>query len=195
MSLDPEKRQRILEAATERFARFGYRKTSIDDVATAAGVGKGTVYLMAKNKEDLFYQVVHREIRLWVAEMSQHMDPRLPADQLLVLCHMLSLQYAQSRPLVQELLLGNFEETLPLWTEQLEDLRAIARQRNIEILEVGVRQGVFRSDLQVEVVSRILQDIHVAALLIAHRTKRPLEQQMLEAQVGVELLLNGLKSR
>ncbi len=195
MSLDPEKRQRILEAATELFARFGYRKTSIDDVATAAGVGKGTVYLMAKNKEDLFYQVVHREIRLWVAEMSQHMDPRLPADQLLVLCHMLSLQYAQSRPLVQELLLGNFEETLPLWTEQLEDLRAIARQRNIEILEVGVRQGVFRSDLQVEVVSRILQDIHVAALLIAHRTKRPLEQQMLEAQVGVELLLNGLKSR
>src|SRR5262249_2494295 len=64
-------RRRILDAASEAFARHGFKKTSIDDVAKAASVGKGTVYLVCDSKEDLFYQVVHREIRAWVADISK----------------------------------------------------------------------------------------------------------------------------
>lgn len=195
MSLDPEKRARILDAATELFARFGFKKASIDEIAAGAGVGKGTVYLMCESKEDLFFQVVHRELRQWVAQVSEHMDPRLPAEQLLVTCHFVSLQYAAARPLVRELLLGNVEETLPLWTERFDDLKAVARRRNAEILEMGIRQGVFRADLDVDVVSRLLQDFHAMALLLAHRDRRPLDEQLRAAQVGIDLLLNGLKRR
>ncbi len=53
-----EHRQAILAAATETFARFGFKKTSIDDIARRAGIGKGTVYLHFESKEELFATVV-----------------------------------------------------------------------------------------------------------------------------------------
>jgi AcrR family transcriptional regulator len=53
-----EHREAILTAATETFARFGFKKTSIDDIARRAGIGKGTVYLHFESKEDLFATVI-----------------------------------------------------------------------------------------------------------------------------------------
>jgi AcrR family transcriptional regulator len=48
------KRETILAAALELFGRYGYRRTSIDDIAREAGIAKGTVYLYVENKEALF---------------------------------------------------------------------------------------------------------------------------------------------
>jgi AcrR family transcriptional regulator len=48
------KREAIFDAALQLFGRYGYRRTSIDDIARAAGVAKGTVYLYVENKEALF---------------------------------------------------------------------------------------------------------------------------------------------
>ena len=50
----PPKRQRIIEAATELFATHPFSEVLVEDVARAAGVGKGTVYRYFKDKEDLF---------------------------------------------------------------------------------------------------------------------------------------------
>ncbi len=49
------KRLKILEAATARFAEVGYEAASMDGLAAAAGVSKGSLYDYFKNKEDLFY--------------------------------------------------------------------------------------------------------------------------------------------
>lgn len=48
------KREAVLQAALELFGRYGYRRTSIDDIARQAGIAKGTVYLYVENKETLF---------------------------------------------------------------------------------------------------------------------------------------------
>jgi AcrR family transcriptional regulator len=55
-----EHRNAILDAATEIFARFGFKKASIDDIARRAGIGKGTVYLHFESKEELFAAVIRR---------------------------------------------------------------------------------------------------------------------------------------
>lgn len=55
-----EHRDAILTAATDTFARFGFKKTSIDDIARRAGVGKGTVYLHFESKEELFGAAIRR---------------------------------------------------------------------------------------------------------------------------------------
>ena len=48
------KRQAIIEAAREIFAKQGYEDTSIADIAAAAGVAVGTVYLYFHNKRDIY---------------------------------------------------------------------------------------------------------------------------------------------
>ena len=45
---------RILEVATKQFVQFGYRKTSISDIADHAGIGKGSLYLHYESKKELF---------------------------------------------------------------------------------------------------------------------------------------------
>jgi TetR/AcrR family fatty acid metabolism transcriptional regulator len=47
------KRKAIIEAAIEFFSRRGFHKTKISQIAKAAGVADGTVYLYFKNKDDL----------------------------------------------------------------------------------------------------------------------------------------------
>lgn len=57
---DPaQTRDAILRAARQRFLHYGYRKTTIDEIASDAGVGKGTVYLYFGGKEDILLNLVH----------------------------------------------------------------------------------------------------------------------------------------
>jgi AcrR family transcriptional regulator len=48
------KRDAILDAALKLFSQYGYRRTSIDDIAREAEIAKGTVYLSFKSKEEIF---------------------------------------------------------------------------------------------------------------------------------------------
>jgi TetR/AcrR family transcriptional repressor of uid operon len=52
-----EVRERIIESAVECFARTGFDKTKMDDIANLSDVSKGTLYLYFKSKEDLFYGI------------------------------------------------------------------------------------------------------------------------------------------
>jgi AcrR family transcriptional regulator len=59
---DPVQRgHRILDAAAELILRWGYDKTTIDDVAKRAGVAKGTIYLHWRTRDDLFAALLRRE--------------------------------------------------------------------------------------------------------------------------------------
>lgn len=53
-----DRRKSILEAAEKSFSMFGYKATTMDQVAKIANVGKGTIYTFFKNKEELFNEIV-----------------------------------------------------------------------------------------------------------------------------------------
>lgn len=53
-----QKQRALLDAAIGVFARYGYRKTSMDDIARAAGVSRQGLYLQFSNKEELFRRAV-----------------------------------------------------------------------------------------------------------------------------------------
>jgi AcrR family transcriptional regulator len=55
-----DKEIRILEAAQVLFSRYGVRKTSIEEIAKSAGLGKGTVYLYFKSKDEIFDAVAQK---------------------------------------------------------------------------------------------------------------------------------------
>jgi AcrR family transcriptional regulator len=46
--------ERILHAAYERFSRYGFRRTSMADIAAEAGVSRAALYLQFRNKEEIF---------------------------------------------------------------------------------------------------------------------------------------------
>ncbi|MEH6942932.1 TetR/AcrR family transcriptional regulator [Bacillus sp. JJ722] len=54
-----DRKQLIVDAATKSFSLFGYKATTMDQVAKLANVGKGTIYNFFTNKEQLFQEIVH----------------------------------------------------------------------------------------------------------------------------------------
>lgn len=109
---DPQARrvraEAILDAAAELLERYGYQKTTIDDVAREAAIGKGTIYLHWRTREQLFQAVLQRD----VLDMTEKMIADIQADPSLVLLHRLtrySFDEASRRPLLHAVLTGDVE--------------------------------------------------------------------------------------
>jgi AcrR family transcriptional regulator len=188
--MEQAKRECILLAAAKAFSRFGFRKASVDEIARSAGVAKGTVYLAAESKEDLFYQVLHREVRAWVAQVAGMIDPRVPADQLLERLSRNGFDYLDQHPLVRDLLFGKANEILPTWSERLAELRALGAANVVEVLRLGVKQKRFRSGLDLEAVASLLQDLQIASYLFIDAASEGTERRR---QAALDLVLNGLR--
>jgi TetR/AcrR family transcriptional regulator, repressor for uid operon len=56
-------KEKIVDAALVTFSKYGYDRTRMDDIAEAAKVSKGRLYLYFKSKEELFYAISERNIR------------------------------------------------------------------------------------------------------------------------------------
>lgn len=58
LQLSIDRKRLIINAATESFSQYGYKATTMDQVAKRANVGKGTIYTFFKNKEELFNEIM-----------------------------------------------------------------------------------------------------------------------------------------
>jgi AcrR family transcriptional regulator len=77
------RRAAILDAALRVFGQYGFRRTSMDDIAREAGIGKGTIYLSFTGKEEVFQALSQRlaQQMLAGAEAARH-RPGTTADKL-----------------------------------------------------------------------------------------------------------------
>lgn len=108
------KRARILESATGLFVRFGYRKTSIDEVARAAGVAKGTVYLYYRNKAELVLHAIALEKCGFMDRLEPLLTAELAPTERLQALIALALIGMQEMPLLSSLSGGDHELALAL---------------------------------------------------------------------------------
>lgn len=193
--MEQAKKEGILSEATKAFTRFGFKKTSVDQIARMAGVAKGTIYLACQSKQDLFYQVLHREVRKWVADVSTAIDPRVPADQLLIAASEQGVAYLEERPLLRLLLFGEAHRVLPAWSDRLDALAALGRENVESILRLGIKQGLFRTDLDIEMTGELLLDLQLAYFVL-HDRPGPDREARIERRkkAAFTLVLNGLKA-
>ena len=63
--MEKKKKLNIIGAAQELFARFGFVKTTVDEIAKAASMGKATIYHYFKGKEDIYKEVVEKESNIF----------------------------------------------------------------------------------------------------------------------------------
>ena len=94
------RRERILKAAGVLFAAHGYRKASVEDIAGAAGVAKGTVYLYYSNKAELLLHVIALQKRQYLEGMAPAFDLSIaPAKRLRTLIR-LGIRLGHELPLM-----------------------------------------------------------------------------------------------
>jgi AcrR family transcriptional regulator len=65
-----ERAERILDAARELLMAWGYKRVTVDEIARRARIGKGTVYLHWKTKEQLFTALLRSELRTQLGKLA-----------------------------------------------------------------------------------------------------------------------------
>jgi AcrR family transcriptional regulator len=79
-----EIRETIISAAREVFARYGFRKTTMQDIASAAGKAKSSLYHYFKSKEDVFGSVLEREVTILKDEIMTSIEQEKTAQERLI---------------------------------------------------------------------------------------------------------------
>jgi len=104
-----DRAERILDAARDLLLKWGYKRVTIDDIATAAGIGKGTVYLHWKTREELYLAVMLREYGGSIDEMIDAIR-RDPREALLHRMARMKYVIGMKGPLLRSVLGGQLEQ-------------------------------------------------------------------------------------
>lgn len=76
-----EVREAILDAAADFLARFGYQKMTIDDLAQAVGIGKGSIYLHFSSKEEIALSHIDRIVERLKVELKVIAGKKVPPEE------------------------------------------------------------------------------------------------------------------
>jgi len=192
--MDDDKRECILKAAVRAFSRLGFRKTSIDEVAAEAGVGKGTIYLAVASKDELFLSAVEREVRGFLVSGRNVLSAFDDAVELLAGLVQAELREVHKRPLVRQLLVGQTLATVPQSEVEVERLQGLARDNLSSALARLRDAAVLREDLEPDLAACLLQDLEIAALVKTERRKDPEEAlARLDWRRSISLMVRGLR--
>lgn len=194
MGIDKNKKDCILVEAAQKFAQWGFKKTSMDEIAKAAGVAKGTLYLVSKSKEELFYQVLTRQLRRWDMEVLEDIDPSMPADQQLLEASQRSIETMNKYPLIRDFFFGKYSSLLPSIKAKVPELRTLSLGPIREILQTGIRQGTFKKEMNVEQVANILLDLMTATFLFHMNAQTDMEDLREREATAFDLIFNGIRA-
>jgi TetR/AcrR family fatty acid metabolism transcriptional regulator len=188
------KRDAILRAAIDVFAERGFFNAQVADVARAAGVAAGTVYLYFKSKDDLLVSIFERSMREGLAKGRAAVeDLQDPRERLLRLAraHLARLGHDRNLAIVFQVELRQSTKFMERFSATLlRDYLGLIR----EAIADGQREGLFRADVKATVAAKMLfgaLDEMATNWILSHR-RYSLEA---EADAVVDLFINGARAR
>jgi TetR/AcrR family fatty acid metabolism transcriptional regulator len=188
------KRDAILRAAIDVFADRGFFSAQVADIARAAGVAAGTVYLYFKSKDDLLVSIFDRSMRegltLGRAAVADLDDPRERLRRL-ARAHLARLGGDRNLAIVFQVELRQSTKFMERFSATLlRDYLGLIR----DAIADGQRAGIFRSDIKATVAAKIFFGAldEMATNWILSRRRYALEA---DADTVVELFVNGARAR
>ena len=196
-----ETRRSILSAARSRFLHYGYKKTTIDEIAADANVGKGTVYLYFCTKEEILHTIA-REVKRNITEQMRAISESMgsPEERLrrMLLASVLSVHDAARTAshgieLVDELL-----------RPQLMHCGQAEREAQMGLVEKILQEGVAAGEFSVEEGKTGEATVQIFLALVSFYPPylnpchgKPSCRNGLEIQTNamIDFLLRGLRER
>jgi TetR/AcrR family fatty acid metabolism transcriptional regulator len=186
-----DKREAILKAATQVFARRGFFQSQVADIAREAGVAAGTVYLYFRSKDDLLVSLFERTMREAIAEGRTALDGIAdPRERLTRLARLHLERLGRDRDLAVV-----FQVELRQSTKFMERFSSTYLRDYLgqirDTLALGQAGGQFRSDINPTIAAKIFFGAldEMATNWILSRRRYSLAAQ---ADTIVDLFINGV---
>lgn len=144
-----EKIKSILDAATELFAQKGYHDVTMEEIAAAVGVAKGTVYLYFSSKDELYWGILERGLHELFQGLEEKAQRSISPEEKLRGILARILEHSRRNSQFYRLVLREETKFSPTCQELLAPWRAKAFQLFKQVLQEGIAKGNFRPiDLQ-----------------------------------------------
>src|SRR3989475_12313714 len=189
-----DKRSAILRAAIRVFANNGYFNSKVADIARAAGVADGTVYLYFKSKEEILHSVFDKSMEDAIADGRKRLeDVSDPREKLRRIAQLHLERLGADRDLAVV-----FQVELRGSTKFMEEFSAAGFAEYLGLIRStfaeGQRAGMFRKDLNAKVVAKILFGAldEMATNWIISKRRYQLEPM---AGLVMDVFLNGVGAK
>jgi len=146
-------KKKIIRGAEALFTKYGVRSISMDDIARHLGVSKKTLYQHFEDKEDIVTIAVQSHIERIIGEFDQIKTRAVDAiDELSKISKSLKRMMGEINPT----LMFDLEKYHPrAWGVWMEHKRKFIRESIVSNLKLGVKQGYFRPELDVEIMATV----------------------------------------
>ena len=185
------KRERILRAAVDVFAENGYFNAKVAQIAKAAGVADGTIYLYFDGKEDLLITIFREHTRNYLRSLEQSLANVNRADDRLRIAvrhHLETLGRDRALAVVSQVELRHSLKFMSLFSqEEVKDYLNVIRK----IVEHGQFEGTFRRNVHPQLVAKfvfgVLDEMVTSWILSEKAYDLPAQ-----AEQVADLILTGL---
>lgn len=185
-------KDQILTSAITLFARYGYKKTTIDDIAKELGIAKGTMYRYFTNKEDLYHQAVSDVLNQWRNHVQKEANKiKDPMDRFKVMARAAIHYPERNQDFCHIVLQDPNIFSISNRQDRYRESNKPAEDMLKSILEEGVQKKVFRH-INIDHTTQLLFSIYMMYLIKIYGQG--------EGQQGIEmyescmdLIINGLK--
>jgi len=138
----------ILEAGEKLFAKKGFYPTTMEEVARAAGLAKGTIYLHFNDKRDLFFSIIEKKLDILLEKIEKEMRKDEFPSQRIKLAIGIHLKFLEENRDFFKIMQA-LPESLKQEMERKLKGRVIEKQsRYVEILDQLIRKGIRNQEIK-----------------------------------------------
>lgn len=187
-----DKKERILEAATHVFANKGFFNAKVSEIARAAGVADGTIYLYFENKDDLLIQVFEESMEKVIGRLHRALERAQTVEERIRIFIEQHLRMIEENPDLAEVITVELRQSAKFMKEYKNPkfgayLRVIG-----DMIDEGVECGVLRQGFEPWLLSRALFGM-LDELALAWVLGRRFEVRD-GANAVFELFMNGMRA-
>ena len=158
-----EGKEQILKVAIERMQQVGIRSVSIDDICHELGMSKKTFYVYFPSKDDLVQAILHKHEQKVGHDLYNALSKRT-ITQVIVEWAKIA-QSTQKKDLKTPAMMYDLEKYYPqLFAAHKKVMRQTAEKILVRFLEKGVSEGIFRAEIDVNVVAMMFLDMQYRLL-------------------------------
>ncbi len=201
LQLSQEKERMILDAAQSRFARFGFSKVTMDEIAEDIGMAKASLYYYYPAKDDVFRAVIRREQEEFLRQTATILDSSVTASQKL-------RAYVNRRIVLAGQLANLSALNVKFWQEmkpKFKDLFVAFAQEELQSLKKIIAEGKASGEFAVpspeKTAELLLHLLHGLRLRLSQHAQFHgdgavrLEEFEQETNHLLDLVLNGILNK
>jgi len=159
--MDPkdEIREQIVEAARHIFSRFGFKKTTMDDIALGVGKGKSSIYYYFTSKDQVFQAVVEKEITSLRQELVKVIESDLkPIDKIQSYITVRMTKFGEMTNFYQAI-----KNELLAQLEFIDQIRKKYDEDEVNLVDSILKEGIEKNEFDIE-DSRLAASVIVTAM-------------------------------